>query len=136
MTLTIRLKINIKRYNDVITTSNDRLKIFKNARRKFFKHRKKNETQSVNEKSKREKKIEKTKIIICYTCQEKKHYASNCFQFSKNTRMKIDVNVVETTKKENVLKQDSKIFKNSRRIKNESNFVYEITIKDDDEKII
>ena len=31
--------------------------------------------------------------------RKKKHYASNYFQFSKSAKMKIDVNVVETTKK-------------------------------------
>ena len=41
MTLTIKLKINIKRHHDVITTSNDCLKNFKNVRRKFFKHKEK-----------------------------------------------------------------------------------------------
>ena len=30
---------------------------------------------------------------------KKKHHVSNCFQFSKNAKMKIDVNVVETKKK-------------------------------------
>ena len=38
--LAIKLKINIKRYDNVITTFNDRLKNFKNARRKFFKYKK------------------------------------------------------------------------------------------------
>ena len=38
--LTIRLKINIKRDDDVITTFNDRFKIFKNVYRKFFKNKK------------------------------------------------------------------------------------------------
>ena len=41
MTLMIRLKINIKRHDDVITTLSNRSKNFKNVRRKFFKHRKK-----------------------------------------------------------------------------------------------
>ena len=41
ITLTIRLKINIKRHNNVITTSNNRLKNFKNVRRKFFKNKEK-----------------------------------------------------------------------------------------------
>ena len=63
-----------------------------------------------------------------------KHYASNCFQFSKNTKIKIDVNVVETTKKQKFLKKNSQIFKNNKRIKSESNFVYETTITNDDEK--
>ena len=53
--LTIKLKINIKRHDDVITTSNDCSKNFENVRRKFFKN-KKNEAQSANEKLKREKK--------------------------------------------------------------------------------
>ena len=49
--------------------------------------------------------------------------------------MKIDVNVVITTKKRKVFKKKiSQIFKNSKRIKSESNFVYEITITNDDEK--
>ena len=38
--LTIKLKINIKRHDNVTTTFSDRLKNFKNARRKFFKHKK------------------------------------------------------------------------------------------------
>ena len=41
ITLTTKLKINIKRYDNVITTFNDRLNNFKNVRRKFFKHKKK-----------------------------------------------------------------------------------------------
>ena len=39
--LAIKLKINIKRHNSVTTTFSDRLKNFKNVRRKFFKHKKK-----------------------------------------------------------------------------------------------
>ena len=39
--LAIKLKINIKCYDSVTTTFNDRSKNFKNARRKFFKHKKK-----------------------------------------------------------------------------------------------
>ena len=41
--LTIKLKINIKGHNNVIMTSNDRSKNFKNVRRKFFKNKNKNE---------------------------------------------------------------------------------------------
>ena len=41
ITLTIKLKINIKRHDSVTTTFNDRLKNFKNVRRKFFKYKKK-----------------------------------------------------------------------------------------------
>ena len=41
MTITIKLKINIKRHDDVITTLNDRSKNFKNVCRKFFKYKKK-----------------------------------------------------------------------------------------------
>ena len=40
--LTITLKDNIKRHDEVITTSNDRLKKFKNVRRKFFENKNKN----------------------------------------------------------------------------------------------
>ena len=47
--------------------------------------------------------------------------------------MKIDVNVVKQTKKKN-LKKNSQIFKNNKRIKNELNFVYKITITNNDEK--
>ena len=39
--LAIKLKINIKRHDSVTTTFNDRSKSFKNARRKFSKHKKK-----------------------------------------------------------------------------------------------
>ena len=59
ITLAIRLKINIKRHDDVITTSSDRSKNFKNVRYKFFKHRKENEIQFVNEKFKRKNKKSK-----------------------------------------------------------------------------
>ena len=41
MTSAIKLKINIKRHNDVVTTLYDYSKMFKNVRRKFFKHTKK-----------------------------------------------------------------------------------------------
>ena len=115
--LTIRLKINIKDHDDVITTLNDCSKNFKNVCRKFFKHRKKNEVQSANDKFKRENKKSKKRKksffeIICYTCQEKKHYVSSCFQFSKNAKMKTDVNVVETTKKK-VFKKKIRKFSNT-----------------------
>ena len=39
--LAIKLKINIKRHDDVITTLNDRSKTFRSVRRKFFKYKKK-----------------------------------------------------------------------------------------------
>ena len=48
--------------------------------------------------------------------------------------MKIDVNVVQTTEKKFFKKKKPQIFKNSKRVKNESNFVYEITITNDNEK--
>ena len=59
MTLMIRLKINIKGHDDIITTFSDRLKNSKNVCRKFFKHTK-NEIPSANKNFKREIKIEKT----------------------------------------------------------------------------
>ena len=80
MILAIKLKINIKRHDSVTTTFNDRSKNFKNVRRKFFKH-KKNDVQFANEKSKHENKKSKKKKtksifkIICYNCEQKKHYA-------------------------------------------------------------
>ena len=48
ITLTIKLKINIKRHDDVNTTLNDRLKSFKNVCRKFFKKKKKFNLQTKN----------------------------------------------------------------------------------------
>ena len=68
--------------------------------------------------------------IICYICQEKEHYTSNSIQSSKKARIKIDVNVV---KKKVFEKKNAQIFKNSKRIKNESNLVYKITITNNDE---
>ena len=41
ITLTIKLKINIQRYDNVTTTFNDLFKNFKNVRRKFFDYKKK-----------------------------------------------------------------------------------------------
>ena len=41
ITLATKLKINIKRHDSVTTTFSDRSKNFKNARRKFSKHKKK-----------------------------------------------------------------------------------------------
>ena len=43
ITLAIKLKINIKRHDSVITTLSDRLKNLKNVRRKFSKHKKEND---------------------------------------------------------------------------------------------
>ena len=54
--LAIKLKINIKRHNSVMTTFSDRLKNFKNFRRKFSKHKKKNDAQSTDKKFKHENK--------------------------------------------------------------------------------
>ena len=49
--------------------------------------------------------------------------------------MKTNVNVVKQTKKENFLKKkDSQVFKNNKRIKNESNLVYKNMITNDDER--
>ena len=48
--------------------------------------------------------------------------------------MKTNVNVVEQTKKKVFEKKNSQIFKNNKRIKNELNLVYKITITNDDEK--
>ena len=56
------MKINIKRHDSVTTTFSDRLKDFKNVRRKFSKHKNKIDVQSVNEKFKHEKKNQKKKI--------------------------------------------------------------------------
>ena len=52
-----------------------------------------------------------------------------CFNVSKNAKIKTNVNVVEQTKK-----KSSQVFKNNKRIKNELNFLYKITIINDDEK--
>ena len=60
--------------------------------------------RNLNVKKKSKKRKKSFFEIICYICQKKKHYASNCFQFSKNAKMKTDVNVVETTEKDNILK--------------------------------
>ena len=57
ITLTTKLKINIKSHDSVITTFNDRSKKFKNVRRKFFKHKKENDAQFADEKFKHENKI-------------------------------------------------------------------------------
>ena len=118
ISLTIKLKINIKRHDDVITTSNDRLENFKNVRRKFFKKKKENKAQSANEKFKREKKNRKKKqnyfLRLFVILVKKKHYASNCFQFSKNAKMKTDVNVVETTEKKSFLKKTEQNFRNNK----------------------
>ena len=58
--LAIKLKINIKRHDSVTTTFNERLKNFKNARRKFFKHKKKTmlslQKKNLNTKIKNQKK--------------------------------------------------------------------------------
>ena len=48
--------------------------------------------------------------------------------------MKTNVNVVEQTKKKISEKENSQIFKNSKRIKSEVNLVYKTTITNDDEK--
>ena len=61
ITLAIKLKINIKRHNSVTTTFSDHSKSFKNVRRKFFKYKKKDDAQSVDEKFKHEKKKLKKK---------------------------------------------------------------------------
>ena len=89
--------------------------------------------KNLNVKRKNRKNEKNHFKIICYTCQ-KKHYISNCFQFSKNAKMKTNVNVVKMTKKKLFEKKNSQIFKNNKRIKNESNFVYKITIINNDEK--
>ena len=99
ITLTIKLKINIKRHDDVITTSNDCLKSFKNVRRKFFKKKKKFSLQMRNLNVKKKVKKKSFPEITCYICEKRKHYTSNCFRFSKNAKIKTDVNVVETTTK-------------------------------------
>ena len=51
--LTIKLKINIKRHDNMTTTFNNRSKNFKNVRRKFSKHKKENDAQFANEKFKK-----------------------------------------------------------------------------------
>ena len=74
MTLTIKLKINIKRHDGVITTSNDCSKNFKNARRKSFKEKKK-EIHFTNKKFKCEKKnrkIEKNHFLKSFVILVKK----------------------------------------------------------------
>ena len=75
MTLTIKLKINIKRYDDVTTTFNDCSKNFKHVRRKFFKHRKKKfnlQMKNLNVKKKFKKRKTRSFFkIICYICQKK-----------------------------------------------------------------
>ena len=48
--------------------------------------------------------------------------------------MKTNVNVVEQTKKKFLKKKIRKFLKNSKRIKNESSFVYKTIITNDDEK--
>ena len=58
--LAIKLKINIKRYDNVTTTFSNRSKDFKNVRRKFFKYEK-NDAQFADEKFKHEKKKSKKK---------------------------------------------------------------------------
>ena len=62
--LTIKLKINIKRHDNVTTTFNDRSKNFKNVCRKFFKHKKKDDVQFADEKFKSENKKSKMKKKI------------------------------------------------------------------------
>ena len=109
--LAIKLKINIKRHDNVITTFSDRSKSSKNVRRKFSKHKKKDDAQSADEKSKHENKKSKKKKtksifeIICYNCEQKEHYAIQCLNASKNDKIKTNINVVEQTKKEKFLKK-------------------------------
>ena len=85
ITLTIRLSINIKRHNNVITTLNERLKNFKNVCLKFFK--KKNLKLSLQMKNLNVKKKNSKKNIIFWSyllyLSKKKHYASNWFRFRK-----------------------------------------------------
>ena len=77
---------------------------------------KKNDAQSVNEKSKHENKKSKKKKtksifeIICYNCEQKKYYTIKCFNVFKNAKMKTNVNVVEQTKKEKFLKKKIRKF--------------------------
>ena len=101
---------------------------------------KKNDAQFVNEKFQHENKKskkKKTKLIFeitYYNCEQKEHYAIKCFNVFKNAKIKTNVNVVEQTKKKVFEKKNSQIFKNNKRIKNESNFVYKTTITNDDER--
>ena len=83
---------------------------------------KKNDAQSANEKSKHENKKSKKKKtksifeITYYNCEQKKHYTIKCFKIFKDVKIKINVNVVEQTKKKrfaNFQKQQT----NKKRIK-------------------
>ena len=85
---------------------------------------KKNDAQFEDEKFKHEKKQKKTKSIseiICYNCEQKRHYAIKCFNVSKNAKIKTNVNIVEQTKKEKFLKKRFANFQrqqtNKKRIK-------------------
>ena len=72
ITLSIRLKINIKRHDNVTTMFNNRFKNFKN-RRKFKKKKLKFSLQmkNLNVKKKSKKRKKSFSEIICYICQKK-----------------------------------------------------------------
>ena len=90
MTLTIKLKINIKRYDDVITTLNDRLKILKNVRRKIFKYEKKKkfslQMKNLNVRKNSKKRKNSFFDIFCYICQEKNIMFRIVFNFQKTRK--------------------------------------------------
>ena len=67
----------------------------------------------MKKKSKKRKKL--FFKIIYYICQNNICYASKCFQFSKNAKMKIDVNVVETTKKKIVKNKIHRLSKTTNK---------------------
>ena len=91
--------------------------------------------KNLSTKIKNQRKKTKTIFkIICHNYEQKKHYAIKWFNTFKNAKIKTNINVVEQTKKEKFLKKNSQVFKNSRRIKNELNLVYKITITNENKK--
>ena len=61
--------------------------------------------KNLSTRIKKQKKTKSISEIICYNCEQKEHYAIKCFNASKKAKIKTNVNVVEQTKKEKLLKK-------------------------------